>query len=242
MVRLLRIDSSPRAARSHTRRLTAAFVDMWRHHHPDDVVSSREVGLRPPPPVDENWIAAAFCAPSERTAAMRAALALSEELVDELLSTDLLVIGVPMYNFGIPAALKAYIDQIVRIGRTFAFEPHDTAQPYKPLVRGKQAIVIVSSGDAGYGQGEPLARLNQVEPYLRTVLGYIGILQIDFVYAGNDEFGGDRLDQSLTAALARVDELAASNIQFLCRRPDDRNVASPMPESQRACGGTRGGI
>ena len=128
---------------------------------------------------------------------MRAALALSEELVDELLSTDLLVIGVPMYNFGIPAALKAYIDQIVRIGRTFAFEPHDTAQPYKPLVRGKQAIVIVSSGDAGSGQGEPLATLNQVEPYLRTVLGYIGILQIDFIYAGNDEFGGDRLDQSL---------------------------------------------
>ena len=157
MARLLRIDSSPRAARSHTRRLTAAFVDMWRRHHPDDVVSNREVGLQPPPPVDENWIAAAFCAPGERTAAMRAALALSEEHVDELLGTDLLVIGVPMYNFGIPAALKAYIDQIVRIGRTFAFEPHDTAQPYKPLVHGKQAIVIVSSGDAGYRQGEPAA-------------------------------------------------------------------------------------
>lgn len=224
MARLLRIDSSPRAARSHTRRLTAAFVEMWRHRHPADVVTHREVGLQPPAPVDESWIAAAFCPPAERTAAMRAALAFSEELVDELLSTDLLVIGVPMYNFGIPAALKAYIDQIVRIGRTFDFEPHDTAQPYKPLVHGKRAVVIVSSGDAGYGQDQPLARLNQVEPYLRTVFGYIGIQQIDFVYAGNDEFGGARLEQSLAAALARVNSLAE-----LCAAYSFASVGNLMP-------------
>ena len=168
-------------------------------------------------PVSESWIAAAFHPAAERTAEMRAALSLSDELVDELLLADLLVLGVPMYNFGIPAQLKAYIDQIVRIGRTFAFEPHDTAQPYKPLTHGKRAVVIVSSGDAGYGPGECLARFNHVEPYLRTVLEYIGIRQIDFAYAGYDEFGGERLQRSLTAALARINRLALQNSSPLAR-------------------------
>jgi FMN-dependent NADH-azoreductase len=217
MAHVLRIDSSPRAARSHTRRLTGMFVEMWLRQHPADVVSHRDVGLQPLPPVSESWIAAAFHPAAERTAEMRAALSLSDELVDELLLADLLVLGVPMYNFGIPAQLKAYIDQIVRIGRTFAFEPHDTAQPYKPLTHGKRAVVIVSSGDAGYGPGECLARFNHVEPYLRTVLEYIGIRQIDFAYAGYDEFGGERLQRSLTAALARINRLALQNSSPLAR-------------------------
>ena len=217
MAHVLRIDSSPRAARSHTRRLTGMFVEMWLGQHPADAVSHRDVGLQPLPPVSESWIAAAFHPAAERTAEMRAALSLSDELVDELLLADLLVLGVPMYNFGIPAQLKAYIDQIVRIGRTFAFEPHDTAQPYKPLTHGKRAVVIVSSGDAGYGPGECLARFNHVEPYLRTVLEYIGIRQIDFAYAGYDEFGGERLQRSLTAALARINRLALQNSSPLAR-------------------------
>ena len=209
MARLLRIDSSPRGTRSHTRRLTTAFVKLWKRHHPSDEVNERDVGLQPPPPVNENWIAAAFCDPDRRTAEMRSALSLSEELVDELLSADVLVIGAPMYNFGIPASLKAYVDQIVRIGRTFAFEPNNAVQPYRPLTNGKRVFVIVSTGDAGYAPGEPLAALNQVEPYLRTVLGYIGIRRIDFVYAGYDEFGGERLEHSLTAAITRVSKLAS---------------------------------
>jgi len=113
-----------------------------------------------------------------------------------------------MYNFGIPAPLKAYIDQIVRIGRTFAFEPEDAAAPYKPLVSGKRAFVIVASGDAGYEPGGPLAAWNQVEPYLRTVLGFIGIHDVDFVYVGNDEFGGERLARSLERARRELRELA----------------------------------
>jgi FMN-dependent NADH-azoreductase len=139
---------------------------------------------------------------------MRADLAVSDELVDELLRTDVLVLGVPMYNFGIPAMLKAYIDQIVRVGRTFAFDPA-APNPYAPLVPpGKRAYVIVSTGDSGYQPGGPLADLNQVEPYLRTVFGFIGIEDPQFVYAGNDEFGGERLSASLAAAHDRVAELA----------------------------------
>jgi FMN-dependent NADH-azoreductase len=98
----------------------------------------------------------------------------------------------------------------VRVGRTFAFEPEDTVQPYKPLTSGKRAVVIVASGDAGYDRGGQLAAHNQLEPYLRTVLGFIGIDDIDFIYAGNDEFGGERLERSLQAALTCIGELAGA--------------------------------
>ncbi|MFO7326745.1 MAG: NAD(P)H-dependent oxidoreductase [Pseudomonadota bacterium] len=209
MAQLLRIDASPRDARSHTRRLADVFIEAWLARHPADRVVRRDVGFHPPPPVDESWIEAAFTGPQERTPAMRAALALSDELVDELLASDVLLLGIPMYNFGIPAALKAWIDQVVRVGRTFAFEPDDPHQPYRPLTRGKRAFAIVATGDDGYEPGGPMGRMNQVEPYLRTVLPFIGIMDIDFVYVGNDEFGGDRLERAVNAAVARVRELAA---------------------------------
>jgi FMN-dependent NADH-azoreductase len=186
--------------RSHTRRLTGEFIARWRQRHPRDRVTYRDLGAEPPPPVTQDWIAAAFCAPDSRTPAMRSALEPSDRLIDELLAVDVLVLGVPMYNFGIPATLKAWIDQVVRIGRTFLFEPDDAAAPYKPLTVGKRAIVIVASGDGGYEPGGALAPLNQVEPYLRTVLGFIGIRDVDFVYVGNDEFGGERLARSLEQA------------------------------------------
>jgi FMN-dependent NADH-azoreductase len=213
MAHLLQIDSSPRSSRSHTRHLTRAFVDMWRRHHPDDTLSRRDIGTQPPDHVTESWIAAAFCPPQARTPEMRSSLALSDQLVDELLGSDVLVIGAPMYNFGIPATLKAYIDQIVRVGRTFAFEPEDTVQPYKPLTCGKRAFVIVASGDAGYDRGGQLAGHNQLEPYLRTVLSFIGIDDVEFIYAGNDEFGGERLARSLQGALACIGELAGAERQ-----------------------------
>ncbi|MEU8899863.1 NAD(P)H-dependent oxidoreductase [Nocardia sp. NPDC048505] len=209
MTTLLHLDASPRAARSHTRSLTDDFVTRWVRQHAEVTVARRDLGTQPPPHVTEDWIAAAFTAPDQRTPRMRADLAVSDGLVDELLGADVLVLGVPMYNFGIPAMLKAYIDQIVRVGRTFSFDP-EAADPYAPLLPpGKRAFVIVSTGDSGYQADGPLTAMNQVEPYLRTVFGFIGIDDLQFVYVGNDEFGGDRLSSSLAAAHARVAELAA---------------------------------
>ncbi|MGW4633681.1 FMN-dependent NADH-azoreductase [Nocardia sp. NPDC004415] len=208
MAQLLRLDASPRQSRSHTRTLVGEFVDQWRQARPEDTVIHRDLGHRPPPHLTEDWIAAAFTTPDQRTPAMHAALADSDELVDEMLATDVLVLGVPMYNFGIPAMLKAYIDNIVRVGRTFAFDPAADA-PYTPLTAGKRAFVIVGTGDAGYDVGGPLAHMNHVEPYLRTALGFIGIDDLEFVYTGNDEFGGERLRRSLESARERVATLTA---------------------------------
>ncbi|MFD8104181.1 FMN-dependent NADH-azoreductase [Nocardia fluminea] len=206
MAQLLRLDASPRRSRSHTRTLAGEFVARWSASRPDDTVISRDLGHEPPPHLTEEWIAAAFTTPGERTPQMREALAYSDELVDELFAADVLVLAVPMYNFGVPAMLKAYIDQIVRVGRTFSFDP-EAAAPYTPLMSGKRAFVIVGTGDAGYEMGGPLASMNHVEPYLRTALGFIGIDDVEFVYTGNDEFGGERLQRSLERARNRVADL-----------------------------------
>lgn len=210
MAKLLHIDASPRGARSHSRTLSRAFVDAWLESHPGEDVAYRDVGRHPPPPVDETWIAAAFSAEDARTPRMRETLKLSDELIDELLAADILVLGMPMYNFGVPSSFKAYIDQIVRIGRTFDFEPDDETQPYRPRVHGKRIFIVVATGDSGYESNGRLEHLNHLAPYLRTVFGFIGITQLTFVHVGNDEFGGERLASALRRARTEILELAAS--------------------------------
>jgi FMN-dependent NADH-azoreductase len=133
MKRLLHIDSSPRGNRSHSRRLSREFVEQWKQAHPSDVVIYRDIGRNPVPHIDESWIAAAFAPPEQHTPDLQEAIRLSDLLVDEFLAADIYVIGVPMYNFSVPSVFKAYIDQIVRIGRTFAFEPDETANVYARL-------------------------------------------------------------------------------------------------------------
>lgn len=209
MAQVLHIDASPRSDRSHTRRLTREFIDAWLETRPTDTVVYRDVGHHPPPHVDEAWIAAAFTPPDKLTQQMRETLKTSDDLVDELLAADIFVIGLPMYNFSVPSVFKAYIDQIIRIRRTFAFDPEDKFQPYKPLVHGKRIFVIVATGDSGYESGGRFAHLNHLDPYLRVLFGFIGVTDVTFVHIGNDEFGGERLSQSVLQARARISELTS---------------------------------
>ncbi len=216
MTTILHIDSSARPGRSgtdphgsHTRRLSARFVERWHAARPRDVVLRRDVGLAPPPPVTGAWIHAAFTKPEARTDAMRETLRTSDELVDELIAADLIVAGVPMYNFGVPAPMKAYIDNIVRVGRTFGFDRSREGEPYWPLLTpyGKTLVALGSRGDRGYGAGGRIAAMNHVEPQLRTAFGYIGITDVHEVAVEYDEFGGDRLARSIADAEAAVDRL-----------------------------------
>ena len=210
---LLHVDASPRSdERSRSRRLTARFVEAWTARHPGGEVVRRDLRTQTPPHVDQAWIEAAYTSPEGRTLAMRAALAASDALVEELLAADEYLLGVPMYNFGMPSALKAWIDNVVRVGRTFAFDANDPAgQFYKPLVPpGRRMTVVVSTGDSGYEPGGPMWGMNHVEPHLRTLFPFIGIGDLSFIYAGNDEFGGERLERSLKEAAERIEELAAA--------------------------------
>jgi FMN-dependent NADH-azoreductase len=209
MARILHIDSSPRGERSHSRRLTREFVEAWKQTHPDDIITYRDVGRNPVPHVDEPWIAAAFTPPEQRTPELQEAIRMSDRLVDELLAADLYIVGIPMYNYSVPSTFKAYIDQIVRAGRTFAFEPENSANPYKPLVIGKKMFIVTARGISGFGTGDRYEKLNYQDPYLRTIFGFIGITDITFVHVENDETGGTSLAQSIANAQAKIAEMVA---------------------------------
>lgn len=217
MITLLHLDASARPGRSglhghgsHSRRLSARFVARWRDLRPADSVVYRDLGQRPPAPVDAAWVHAAFTPPTARSPWMQQRLAESDMLVDELLQADVIVAGVPMYNFGPPATFKAYVDNIVRVGRTFGFDRSRAGEPYWPLLAelGKTLVLVTSRGDYGYAAGERLAPQDHLGPWVRTAFGYIGIGDVHEVAAEYDEFGGERLQQSLERASADIDALA----------------------------------
>jgi len=210
MAHLLHIDSSPRGERSHSRRLTREFIERWQQVHPLDTVTYRDVGRHPVPHVDEPWIAAAYTPPEQRTPELWKAIQDSDQLIDEFLAADVYVLGIPMYNFSVPSTFKAYIDQIVRLGRTFAFVPEDSENPYKPLVTGRKMFVITARGGSGFSPGERYAAMNHQDPYLRVAFGFIGISDITFIHVENDEYGGISLADSIAAARAKITTLAGA--------------------------------
>jgi FMN-dependent NADH-azoreductase len=189
--------------------MTREFIEARIRAYPCDTVMYRDIGRNPVPHVDELWIAAAYKPPEQRTPELAQAISISDRLIDEFLAADLYVIGIPMYNFSVPSTFKAYIDQIVRVGRTFVFEPEDAANPYKPLVLGKKMFIITARGGSGFEPGERNEKLNYQDPYLRAIFGFIGITDITFIHIENDEFGGTSLAQSIVAARHQVAQLVA---------------------------------
>jgi FMN-dependent NADH-azoreductase len=212
---VLHIDSSARPGRSdlaahgsHSRRLTARFIDQWRQQRPNDTILYRDVGSHPPTPVTGDWIHAAFTKPDQREDWMQDVLRESDILIDELLQADVIVAGVPMYNFGMPAQMKAWIENIVRVGRTFGFDRSRKTIPYWPMVTtGKSVVVLSARGDYGYNPGERLAHINHVEGGVFTPLEYIGITKSYSAAIEYDEFADDRTSLSITAAETNVSEI-----------------------------------
>lgn len=200
---LLHIDASPRGARSHSRALAAEFVASWRVAHPAASVVYRDLGHHPVPFVDEAWITAAFSNPRDHTPAVRDAIRLSDELVDEFLAADVIVLSTPMYNFGVPAVVKAYIDQIVRVGRTFSAN-------FQGLAEGKKMYIITVRGGGGYGPGEAQHGLDYASPYLRVIFGFIGVTDINFVDVENAAQGDEVVQASLDLARQRLATLVTS--------------------------------
>lgn len=218
MTTLLHIDASARSGRSgtdphgsHSRRLTDRFVRQWLAAQPDSEVVYRDVGQQPPAPVSAEWIHAAFTPEAQREPWMHEALRQSDELVDELMRADVIVAGVPMYNFGPPAQFKAYIDNIVRVGRTFGFDRSRAGDPYWPLLAdsGKRLIILSSRGDYGYDAGGRVSERNHVEPAVRSAFGYLGITDSHSIAVEYDEFADERLAESIRQAEAAVDELVS---------------------------------
>ncbi|MCU0569813.1 MAG: NAD(P)H-dependent oxidoreductase [Oculatellaceae cyanobacterium Prado106] len=211
MAHILHLDASPRGERSHSRRMTRAFVEQWKQAHPGDTVTYRDIGRNPVPHVTEAWIAAAFTPPEQRTPELWDALRISDELVDEFLAADLYVMGVPMYNWTISSGFKAYIDNIVRINRTWAYIPEENPEfPYKPLVHGKKMFIISARGDGGFAPGGRNAQRDFLTPYLREAFSMLGITDMTFVDVENDEYGGQKLADSIATAQTRINQLVTA--------------------------------
>lgn len=203
MPTLLHLDSSPMES-SISRELTREFVKTWKNAHPDGTVIHRDLAANPPKPVDTAWIHSSFTPEANRTPEQKAALASSDELIGELERADEYVFGVAMHNFSIPSVLKLWVDQIVRIGRTFERGPQG-------LLRGKKATILVASGGV-YEAGTPAGAMNFVDPYLKMILGFVGVTDVTFVAAGGAAqlmTGAVNREAFLKPTLERVRTVAA---------------------------------
>jgi FMN-dependent NADH-azoreductase len=178
MSTLLQITSSPLQT-SISSELTSEFAKAWRAKNPDGKVVLRNLADAPPKPIDQTWIGAAFTPEGGRTDEQKAVLAASDALIAELGQADEIVIGVAMHNFSVPSVLKLWIDQVARSGKTFKYGENGP----EGLLKGRKATVLVASGGV-YEVGTPAGALNFVEPYLRAVLGFLGITDVKFVTAG----------------------------------------------------------
>jgi FMN-dependent NADH-azoreductase len=201
MRQILHIDASYSSEHSASRVLSQAFILAWKKFHPEDEILYRDLGHFPVPYINETWIAATHSPPETHTPEMIAALSVSNPMLEEFLSVDRYVFGVPMYGFTIPATLKAYLEHLIRIGCTY--EVDETG--VRGLVHGKKALFITSRG-GNYAPGSPFGEDHQ-EPYLRTIFGSFGIQDVKFINASNLVLG-DR-ERSISAAQRKLQRLAA---------------------------------
>ncbi|MBF0674854.1 NAD(P)H-dependent oxidoreductase [Pseudomonas sp.] len=218
MTHLLHLDASARpglagkdAHGSHSRNLSQRFVSQWLTRRPHDSLTYRDIGQNRPSYINHDWIASAFTPDERREPWMQDALAESDQLVDELIASDVLVIGTPFYNFGMPAQLKAWVDQVVRLNRTVGIDETRLPDPYLPLLgdRPRHAVILTARGGIGFGPGGEMAHMNHLEPNLVTALNFIGITRIHQIAIEGQETGGEVLAASVTQAQQQVDALVA---------------------------------
>jgi FMN-dependent NADH-azoreductase len=203
MPTLLNLQASPRGLNSISRTLSHEFVAEWEKNHPGGAVINRDLAENPLPFVGVPWIGGVFLPAEQRSPEMQHALHVSDELLAELFAADHILIGTPMYNFTVPANLKAWIDLIVRPRVTHSGPPDRTG-----LVTGKCCTVLIASGGV-YDEGLPAAASDYESGYLKRVLAFIGITDVRVVLAGGTiavSFGSttvkEIVDQFRPAALA----------------------------------------
>ncbi|WP_327425623.1 NAD(P)H-dependent oxidoreductase (plasmid) [Streptomyces sp. NBC_01527] len=192
MTHLLHIDSSARGEGSASRRLSAEYVRAWKTRNPHGTVTYRDLAVDTPDFVNPGWITGVFGPADAANADTQAALEGSERLIREIEAADVLVLGVPMYNFGVPATFKAWIDQVVMAGRTFAFDENGP----QGLLKGKKAIVLRASGSDF--DNPAFAPMDFHAPYIRGVLSWIGITNVEIIAVNG--FTPEQLDAAVREA------------------------------------------
>ncbi len=200
MTRLLRIDASARSEDSVSRQIADYFAARFSVA-PGNAIAIRDLVTAPIPHIANVTIKGYYTPPGQLSVQMKAATALSDLLIHELREADMLLISTPMYNFSIPSALKAWIDQIVRIGQTFSYD----GKSFTGMLPGKRAVVVVAYGAGGYTNGGGFAVANFVEPYLRFLLNFLGIADVTFISVEQTTADDATLEANKRKAIADVD-------------------------------------
>jgi FMN-dependent NADH-azoreductase len=198
---ILQINSSARRAASHSTRLATRLVERLRNADPEATLTLRDLDAAPHPILDEAALGALFTPATERTPEQAARVALDDALIAQIQAADVVVMGVPMYNFGVPAQLKNWIDAIARAGVTFRY----TAKGPEGLLTGKRVYVALTRG----GMYRNTTADTQV-PYLRTIFTFLGLTDVRFVYAEGLSMGPDAEQKALTTAYEQIEEAVAA--------------------------------
>lgn len=200
MQKLLQLKTSLFANQGQSSQLSDAFVAAWQLSRPGSAVSVRDFAVDPVPHLDGAGFQAFLSQPEERSAEQQAKVAYSDALIAELQAADVLVIGLPMYNLGIPSTLKAWIDHVARAGVTFRY----TASGPQGLLAGKKAYVFATRGGRYAGTA-----FDTQTDFVRNFLGFIGISEVEFVYAEGLNMGEESKSAGLAGAHAELARIAA---------------------------------
>lgn len=215
MTTLLHIDASVRATfnpnpshNSISKNIAKRFIDTLQQQQAIDEYIYRDVGMNPPTFINQDWIGAVFTPEEKRTTEQKEILALSDQLIAEVAAADLILISSPMYNYGMPAQLKAWFDQVIRINKTFDFDLARGDFPLQPLLSGKRLVIITSSGEFGFDADGIRTNQGHLVPHLRTLSKYLGVEHIDEIASEYQEFADTRHQNSLAQALDQANALA----------------------------------
>ncbi len=215
MSTILHIDSSVRAISnlnpqhdSISKKLAKRFIKQFKNKATIDEYIYRDIGVNPPQFITQEWIGAVFTPEPKRTYQQQHLLAQSDEFITELEKANIIVISSPMYNYGMPAQLKAWFDQVVRINKTFDFDLTRGDQPLAPLLSDKVLVIVTSSGEFGFEKGGVNEASSHLVPHLRTLSKYLGVTEIYEIASEYQEFADHRHEKSLQMAKSKADEVA----------------------------------
>ena len=203
---ILQINASARSTGGNSTRLADTITGRLRRQNPAARVALRDLATQPHPVLDEAALGALFTPADQRTAEQAARVALDDALIAQVQAADVLVLGVPMYNFGVPASLKNWIDAISRAGVTFRY----TENGAEGLLKGKKVYVALARG----GKYRGTAADTQV-PYLRTLLAFLGMTDVHFIYAEGLNMGADAEQRGLAAAYEEIETIVTDEAEAL---------------------------
>lgn len=192
---------------SITRQLGEQFITAFTQANKATEIIYRDLSIQPPSFIDQRFIAAAFGG-ENITTEQQQALAESDRLIAEVEHADIIVIASPMYNYGMPAVLKAWFDQVIRINKTFSFDLARGDQPLAPLLFGKEVVLLASWGESEFNQGEARYGFNHLSSHIEQLAPYLGGERVHHIASQYQEFGDDRHQASKTAALLSAQQLA----------------------------------